>query len=124
MAYTYVIMYVSIISTHTHTYIYIYMYYIILHVIVVTWARVICLICMLKARGPQARGLRAYVHIRQIMSGHVTTNTCNTFTPQIKGICCGLKVMYHIPQLTRCATTSLVCYNSIGMCCNFPPECI
>ena len=48
---------------------------------------------------------------------------CNTFTPQIKGICCGLNVMYHIPQLSRCVTTSLVCYNfhwnvlqlSIGM---------
>ena len=36
---------------------------------------------------------------------------CNTFTPQIKGICCGLNVMYHIPQLSRCVTTSLVCYN-------------
>ena len=36
---------------------------------------------------------------------------CNTFTPQIKGICCGLNVMYHIPQLSRCATTFLVCYN-------------
>ena len=31
---------------------------------------------------------------------------CNTFTPQIKGICCGLNVMYHIPQLSKCATTS------------------
>ena len=39
------------------------------------------------------------------------TSKCNTFTPQIKGICCGLNVMYHIPQLPRCVTTSLVCYN-------------
>ena len=31
------------------------------HVIVVTWARVICLICMPEARGPQAQGLRAYI---------------------------------------------------------------
>ena len=29
---------------------------------------------------------------------------------QIKGSCCGLNVMYHIPQLFRCVTTSLVCY--------------
>ena len=32
-----------------------------IHVIVVTWARGICLICMPKARGPQARELRAYI---------------------------------------------------------------
>ena len=32
---------------------------------------------------------------------------CNTFTPEIKGICCGLNVMYHIPQLSRCATVLL-----------------
>ena len=31
------------------------------YVTVVTWARVLCLICMPKARGPQARGLRAYI---------------------------------------------------------------
>ena len=30
-------------------------------VIVVTWARGICLMCMPEARGPQARGLRAYI---------------------------------------------------------------
>ena len=33
----------------------------LVHLIVVTWARVVCLICMPKARGPQARGLRAYI---------------------------------------------------------------
>ena len=32
-----------------------------LYVIVVTWARVLCLIYMPQARGPQARGLRAYI---------------------------------------------------------------
>ena len=31
------------------------------HVIVVTWARGTCLICMPEAQGPQARGLRAYI---------------------------------------------------------------
>ena len=31
------------------------------YVIVVTRAQGICLICMLEARGPQARGLRAYI---------------------------------------------------------------
>ena len=31
------------------------------HVIVVTWARGIYLICMPEARGPQAQGLRAYI---------------------------------------------------------------
>ena len=31
------------------------------HLIVVTWARVVCLIRMPKARGPQAQGLRAYI---------------------------------------------------------------
>ena len=46
---------------------------IMMYLIVVTWARGICLICMPKARGPQARGLRAYIHIRQITSAHVTT---------------------------------------------------
>ena len=30
-------------------------------VIVVTWARLLCLICMPKAQGPQARGLMAYI---------------------------------------------------------------
>ena len=30
-------------------------------VIVVTWARGICLICMPEARGPQARGMRACI---------------------------------------------------------------
>ena len=33
----------------------------VVYVIVVTWAREICLICMPEARGPQARGLRAYI---------------------------------------------------------------
>ena len=33
------------------------------------------------ACGPRASG----IHIRQIPRAHVTTITCNTFTPQIKG---------------------------------------
>ena len=41
------------------------------HVIVVIWARVICLICMPSALGAQ-RALG--IHIRQITSDHVTTN--------------------------------------------------
>ena len=32
-----------------------------IHYIVVTWARVVCLIYTPKARGPQARGLRVYI---------------------------------------------------------------
>ena len=47
---------------------------------------------------------------------------CNTFTPQIKGICYGLNAMYHIPQLSRCATTFLVCYNFPGVL-QLPLEC-
>ena len=31
-------------------------------------------VCMPKARGPQARGLRAYVHIWQIPTAHVTSD--------------------------------------------------
>ena len=51
----------------------------------------------------------------------------NTFTPQINGSCCG-HVMYHIPQFSRCVTTSRVLQLPIGMhiimlqlpmvCCN------
>ena len=40
------------------------------YVMVVTWAWVICLICMSSALGPRASG----IHIRQIPHGHVTTN--------------------------------------------------
>ena len=40
------------------------------YVIVVTWALVICLICMPKTQGPQARGLRAYI------SGKVCVCVC------------------------------------------------
>ena len=42
---------------------------------------------------------------------------CNTFTPQIKGSCCGLNVMYHsspgVLQLPWCTTTlpTGMCYN-------------
>ena len=46
----------------------------VLQVIVVTWARWICLICMPETQGPQARGLKAYVHIRQITRAHVRSN--------------------------------------------------
>ena len=68
------------------------------------------------ARSPRAAGPRAKgIHIRQILNGHVTTIICNTFTPQIKGICCGLNVMYHIPQLQ-------VCYNFPGVL-QLPLEC-
>ena len=31
------------------------------HLIVVTWARVFCLICTPEARGPQAQGMRVYI---------------------------------------------------------------
>ena len=38
------------------------------------------------------------------------TLVCNTFTPQIKGICCGLNVMHSSPGVLqlplKCATTS------------------
>ena len=47
------------------------------HVIVVTWARVICLICMPKARGPQARGLRAYISGKSRVP--MLQLLCNTF---------------------------------------------
>ena len=49
---------------------------------------------------------------------------CNTVTPQLKGICCDLNVMHHIPrspgvlQLPWCAAT----FTGIGY--NFPSECI
>jgi len=43
-----------------------------IHFIVVTWARVVCLLCTPVAQGPQARGQKG-VHIRQITSAHVTT---------------------------------------------------
>ena len=47
--------------------------YTYIYVIVVTWARGICLICMPKARGPQARRAEG-IHIRQITRAHVTSN--------------------------------------------------
>ena len=33
----------------------------LVHLIVVTWAPVVCLICTPDARGPQARGQRVYI---------------------------------------------------------------
>ena len=33
----------------------------VLHLIVIPWARVVCLIYTPEARGPQARGLRVYI---------------------------------------------------------------
>ena len=48
-----------------------------IHLIVVTWARVICLICMPKARGPQARGLRAYISGKSRVP--MLQLLCNTF---------------------------------------------
>ena len=45
--------------------------YIIIHVIVVTWARGICLICML-----EARGLRAYISGKSRV--HMLQVICNT----------------------------------------------
>ena len=53
--------------TQLHNYIY---------VIVVTWARGICLICMPEARGPQARGLRAYISGKSRV--HMLQVICNT----------------------------------------------
>ena len=46
------------------------------HVIFVTWARGICLICMSEARGPQARGLRAYISGKSRV--HMLQVICNT----------------------------------------------
>ena len=40
----------------------------VLHVMVVTWPWGICLICMLEARGLQARGLRAYISSKSRMA--------------------------------------------------------
>ena len=45
--------------------------------IVVTWARVICLICMPKAQGPQARKLRAYISGK--LRVPMLQLLCNTF---------------------------------------------
>ena len=77
------------------------------------WVKVLHTICNMGTCGlPGMYTLGPWgVHIRQTTCAHVTNTKCNTFTPQIKGICCGLNVMYHIPQLSRCVTTSLVCYN-------------
>ena len=36
----------------------------VLHLIVVTWTRVFCLICTPESRGPQAQGMRVYIYIR------------------------------------------------------------
>ena len=50
---------------------------IFVHVIVVTWARVVCLTHMY-TRGPKAAGSRVKgVHIRQTTSAHVTTDMCH-----------------------------------------------
>ena len=49
----------------------------VVFVIVVTWARVIYLICMPKARGPQARGLRAYISGKSRVP--MLQLLCNTF---------------------------------------------
>ena len=46
--------------------------------IVVTWARVVCLIYTPKARGPQAEG----VYIRQTTSAYVTTVMYHLFIGQ------------------------------------------
>ena len=83
---------------------------------VVTWPWGICLIC------PSRHTYQAYISGKS-PHGHGTTIICNTFTPQIKGICCGLNVMYHIPQLSRCVTTSLVCYNFHWNVLQLPLEC-
>ena len=48
-----------------------------IYLIVVTWARVICLICMPKARGSQARGLRAYISGKSRVP--MLQQLCNTF---------------------------------------------
>ena len=50
--------------------------YVCMYVIVVTWARGICLICMPEARGPQARGLRAYISGKSRV--HMLQVICNT----------------------------------------------
>ena len=47
------------------------------YVIVVTWARVIGLICMPKALGPVARGLRAYISDKSRVS--MLQLICSTF---------------------------------------------
>ena len=49
----------------------------VVQLIVVTWARGICLICMPKARGPQARGLRAYISGKSRVP--MLQLLCNTF---------------------------------------------
>ena len=54
------------------------------YILLVTCALMICLICM-----PEG------IHIRQIPCAHVTTITCNTFTPQIKDSSSGTLLMYH-----------------------------
>ena len=61
--------------------------------------------------------INSYMYLR------IPTCICNTFTPQIKGICGDLNVMYLIPQLSRCVTTSLVCYNFHWNVLQLPLEC-
>ena len=62
---------------HVCYYLYNYQYNIYIHLIVVTWARGICLICMPKTRGPQARGLRAYISGKSRVP--MLQLLCNTF---------------------------------------------
>ena len=45
----------------------------VMHVIVITWAWGICLICISEALRPQVWGMRAFMHIRKITNAHVTS---------------------------------------------------
>ena len=48
------------------------------------------------SRGPRVLGLR--VDILGSTSARVVTIECNTFTPQIKGICCVTNLTFPSPQ--------------------------
>ena len=67
-----------------YLHVYLYIYTTVIITIYVTWnscnmGRVICLICMPKAEGHRPKG----IHIRQIMSAHVTTDMASS--AQAKG---------------------------------------
>ena len=52
------------------------LYVSMIHLIVVTWPRVFCLICTPESRGPQARGMRVYISGRTRV--HMLQLLCNT----------------------------------------------
>ena len=83
-----------------------------IHLVFVTWARVVCLICTPSALGPAALRPRG-IHIRQTTRAHVTNTKCippNIMTTNLFGhmvMCTGVCVLGEEEREERVSTQNI-----------------